>query len=119
MEQADFNYQDFQDGQQQEQDKKMYVKFLYRKVIDRAASAEAGRTIMVEREFIHMMNPGCEPVCKPANDYYRGRCRAHYEAFKNRVAPPEHRCQWFLILTTRKMSLNSLPSRALKLLNSL
>ncbi len=68
-------------------DQHLLVKFELKPKQDMAKSAEEGRPIFEEVEYVHIMVPGQKDnvYFQPATDYDRQRFPEHYAAFKNRV----------------------------------
>ena len=81
---ADFDYRDFQTN---EADKSLLVKFFIKPRQDKAASAEEGRPIFRDTEYIDIKIPGNRGsgACRPATDEDRNRFPEHYARFKQRV----------------------------------
>jgi hypothetical protein len=76
------NMEDFEDGAKQ--DNKTYVKFYIRPVHDEEKSAEEGRPIYHDEEYIEIRTPGNETniVRRPVSDIEKRRFAAQYRAFK-------------------------------------
>ena len=86
---ADFNHEDFQSTQQQEQDSTLLVKFYIKAVADKTATAEQGRPIFREREYIDIRIPGSrDGAARPATFRDQQRFPKHYQAFKQRIDQP-------------------------------
>ena len=87
---AEYNHEDFEQTQQQEQDKTLLVKFFYKTVEDKGASAEQGRACFKEREYIDIRIPGTRGAgaTRPATPRDKKRFERHYQAFKQRVELP-------------------------------
>lgn len=76
------NIEDFEDGQKS--DNKTYVKFYIRPVHDEAKSAEEGRPIYNDAEYIEIRTPGNETniIRRPVSEIEKRRFAAQYRAFK-------------------------------------
>jgi hypothetical protein len=76
------NMEDFEDGSKQ--DSKTYVKFYIRPVHDEEKSAEEGRPIYHDCEYIEIRTPGNETniVRRPVSEIEKRRFAAQYRAFK-------------------------------------
>jgi hypothetical protein len=76
------NMEDFEDGAKQ--DSKTYVKFYIRPVHDEEKSAEEGRPIYHDAEYIEIRTPGNETniVRRPVSEIEKRRFAAQYRAFK-------------------------------------
>ncbi len=89
MQTAEFDHTVFTPSGQSEADKQLLVKFYLQPIVDKEASAEQGRPIYKEVEFISIKAPG-------SRDGFEGRARErdrqrfplHYDAFKQRVEMP-------------------------------
>lgn len=77
------NPADFED-QSRESDNKTYVKFYIRPLHDEEASAQEGRPIYHDTEYVEIRTPGNETniVRRPVSDLDRRRFAAQYRAFK-------------------------------------
>lgn len=71
-------------------DKKVWVRFYMNSVEDKNKSAEEGRPIFVEKEYVEIRSPGNETniVNRPVMDLDRYRFPRHYEMFKRGVENP-------------------------------
>lgn len=87
---AEFDVEDFDQARQAQQDEKLLVKFYTKTVRDETASAEQGRAVFKEREYIDIRIPGARGAgaARPATLRDRKRFPRHYEAFKQRVELP-------------------------------
>jgi len=83
---ADFDPRVFED--RYSDDKKVWVKFFMNSVEDRDLTAEAGRPIYKEKEYVEIRSPGNETniICRPVSDHDRRRFPRHYEQFKQGVS---------------------------------
>lgn len=83
---ADFDPRVFED--RYSDDKRVWVRFFMNSVEDQAMSAEAGRPIYREKEYVEIRSPGNETniVCRPVSDLDRNRFPRHYELFKKGVS---------------------------------
>ena len=89
MQTAEYNHEDFQQNNQNEADKTLLVKFYLKSVPDTAESAEKGRPMFRELEYIDIKVPGQrDGVARPATARDKGRFPQHYQAFKNRMEMP-------------------------------
>jgi hypothetical protein len=105
---ADVNHEDFMSSNQSRMDEGLLVKFFLKPKQDKAASAEAGRPIFKEVEYIDIKIPGSrEGVCRPARQRDIQRFPRHYQAFKTRVEGEEDVIEGTLLaewpLATRAM----------------
>lgn len=77
--------------EQNEADKALLVRFFTKSVQDNARSAQEGRPIFRDKEYIEIRFPGnrTDAVARPATSKDKQRFPAHYKAFKERVAMPE------------------------------
>ena len=83
---ADFDYNDFDRSAQQRQDDMLLVKFFLKPKLDQAATAQAGREIWKDVEYIDIKTPGSrDSVCRPARKRDIDRFPRHYKAFKERI----------------------------------
>jgi hypothetical protein len=90
MQTAEFNHNDFDNTKQNELDKKLLVKFEYKKRPDIQKSAEEGREVLKDVIYVDIKVPGSkEGACRPARSTDIERFPLHYQAFMNRTAPPE------------------------------
>jgi len=87
---AEFNHEDFESARAAEQDEKLLVKFYYKTVKDQTASAEQGRAVFKEREYVDIRIPGSRGTgaARPATLRDKDRFAKHYQAFKQRVELP-------------------------------
>ena len=104
---AEFNYEDFEHSQQAEQDKKLLVKFYQKAKQDQTKSAEQGRPVFKELEYISIKVPGQRGsgVTRPATFRDKQRFPRHYSAFQQRVELPQEGtplAEWSLV--TRSMA---------------
>jgi hypothetical protein len=76
------NIGDFED--QQQSDNKTYVKFYIHPVHDETKSAEEGRPIFNDLEYVEIRTPGNETniIRTPVNELLKRRFAAQYRAFK-------------------------------------
>ncbi len=89
MQTAEYNHEDFQSNNQSAADKTLLVKFYLKSVNDKAASAEEGRPIFKETEYIDIKVPGQrDGIARPATARDVSRFPEHYQAFKNRIEMP-------------------------------
>ena len=90
VEQADFNYEDF-NSEQSEADKSLLVRFYIKSIQDKTKSAAEGRPIFKEVEYIEIRYAGnrTDAVARPARVADKSRFPRHYDAFKKRVELPE------------------------------
>lgn len=81
-ESADFNVEDFES--RTAGDKSVYAKFFIRPFRDEEASAEQGRPIYRDREYIEIRAPGNQNnvVIRPVTEMDKQRFRPSYQAFK-------------------------------------
>jgi len=87
MQTAEYNHNDFQQGNGDEQ---LLVKFFIKAVEDKAKSAQEGRPIFKDVEYIDIRTPGQKDyVARPAREADRRRFPRHYEAFKARTEVDE------------------------------
>lgn len=104
MQTAEFNHQDFEQSQQSQLDEQLLVKFFLKARPDKAATEKEGRPMFKEVEYIDIKVAGNSTAgaCRPARQGDIDRFPRHYQAFKNRVAPPESGtplAQWGLLST--------------------
>jgi hypothetical protein len=84
---ANFDANDFNDRAQQKADEGLLVKFFVKAIPDTVATAEQGRPIFMDVEYIDIRIPGKrDSICRAARMSDIERFRAHYDAFKNRTA---------------------------------
>lgn len=90
METADFDYKDFETGQQAQGDATLLVKFYLKSTPDAAKSAAEGRPMFKEVEYVDIKIPGSRTggACRPARQKDLERFPRHYAAFKNRIEEP-------------------------------
>jgi len=71
-------------GDESEADKKLYVQFYVRAHLDQGKTAEAGRPIYYDREYVRIIAPGDKTniVDRPVRDLDRTRFPQHYARFK-------------------------------------
>ena len=87
--QLDYDYTDFQNSKQDSADANLLVKFYHHPYKDKKASAEEGRAIFVEREYIDIRVPGQrDSVVRPATPRDKERFPRHYAAFQQRIEMP-------------------------------
>ena len=85
----DYDHTDFDHGMQDAADQTLLVKFYYKSVKDLDKSAEEGRPIFKEKEYIEITVPGQrDSVVRPATTRDKGRFPRHYSAFQQRVEMP-------------------------------
>jgi len=91
MQIADFDHNAFTQQGTAEADKGLLVRFFYYTVPDNAATAEAGRPIFKEVEYVEIRIPGKRDaqVFRAATLADKQRFPDHYRAFKARVEMPE------------------------------
>lgn len=79
---ADFDPRVFED--RYSDDKRVWVKFFMNSVEDAKLTAEAGRPIFKEKEYVEIRSPGNESniICRPVTEMDRNRFPRHYEQFK-------------------------------------
>jgi hypothetical protein len=79
---ADFDYRDFED--RNAGDKALHVRFYLRPVQSATKSAEAGRPIFDDREFVEIRAPGnaTTTIDRPVSDMDRARFPRQYALFK-------------------------------------
>ena len=88
MQTADFNHNDF--GQTNAADEQLLVKFYYKTRQKRGqAAGEIPEFEEVEYIEIRVAGQRDAQVARPANEADKQRFPRHYEAFKQRVTPPE------------------------------
>jgi len=82
MQSADFNVEDFE--HRNAADKNVYVKFYVRPVQDESKTAEEGRPIYKDREYVEIRTPGNQNnvIQRPVSELDRQRFRQAYMAFK-------------------------------------
>lgn len=86
---AEFDYTDFEQGNQSKADEGLLVKFYMKSVPDRVASTEAGRPMFKDKEYIDIRVPGQhDGVARPATPADKSRFPKHYAAYKNRAEMP-------------------------------
>lgn len=80
--QVEFDVNDFTESA--EQDRKTYVKFYIRPLHDEEKSAEEGRPIYNDCEYIEIRTPGNETniIRTPVNDIHKRRFARQYASFK-------------------------------------
>jgi len=84
---AGYDHNDFTDVNKAKADEQLLVRFFVKPWKDAAKSAEAGRPIFTEREYIDIKAPGDrEGVCRPASNVDIRRFPRHYDAFKQRIS---------------------------------
>lgn len=90
MQTADFDVASFENSAQSEEDKKLLVKFFIKPRPDSAATAEQGRPIFKDVEYVDIRIPGDRTggVSRPASHQDKQRFAAHYTAFKDRTEIP-------------------------------
>lgn len=88
---AEYDYADFENGKQAEQDAKLLVKFFLKTKEDSTKSAEQGRPVFKELEYIDIKVPGNRGsgVKRPATFKDKQRFPRHYAAFKQRIELPQ------------------------------
>jgi hypothetical protein len=69
------------------EDAKVWVKFYLNLVEDQAKSAEAGRPVFTEKEYVEIRSPGNETniINRPVSDIDRNRFPRHYKMFKEGI----------------------------------
>ena len=86
---AEFNHEDFDPRNQDKADETLLVKFYYKSIPDKTATAEEGRPMFKEVEMIDIKVPGQrDGVARPATQRDKNRFPRHYAAFKNRMEAP-------------------------------
>lgn len=84
------NSEDFDSRNQSKMDEQLLVRFYIKPRPDHKATAEQGRPVFVDAEYIEIRIPGSrDAVARPAKPRDIARFPKHYEAFKNRTAEPE------------------------------
>ena len=70
------------------EDSKVWVKFYLHLSEDSSKSAEAGRPVFVEKEYVEIRSPGNETniINRPVSDLDRNRFPRHYKMFKEGIA---------------------------------
>jgi hypothetical protein len=88
---AEFNHEDFEQSRQAEQDEKLLVKFFQKAMQDTAKSAEQGRPVFKDVEYIDIQVPGQRGSGVKRKASYRDKQRfpKHYAAFQQRVELPQ------------------------------
>jgi hypothetical protein len=88
---AEYDYADFENGKQAEQDAKLLVKFFFKTKEDTSKSAEQGRPVYKDVEYVDISIPGNRGsgVKRPASFKDKQRFPRHYAAFKQRVELPQ------------------------------
>jgi hypothetical protein len=88
---AEYDYSDFANAKQAEQDEKLLVKFFYKTKKDSTKSAEQGRAVFKELEYIDIKVPGQRDsgIKRPATYRDKQRFPKHYAAFQQRVELPQ------------------------------
>jgi hypothetical protein len=88
---AEYDYADFENGKQAEQDAKLLVKFFYKTKKDTTKSAEQGRPVFKDVEYVDISVPGNRGsgVKRPATFRDKQRFPRHYAAFKQRIELPQ------------------------------
>lgn len=99
---AEYDYADFGHDKQAEQDAKLLVKFFYKTKEDKAKSAEQGRPVFKELEYISIKIPGNRGAGQQRAATFRDKQRfqRHYAAFQQRVELPQEGtplAEWTLI----------------------
>ncbi len=83
------NSSDFDSQNQDRMDEQLLVKFFIKPRQDAKLSAEQGRPVFTDTEYIDIRIPGSrDAVCRPASAGDIARFPKHYEAFKNRTEAP-------------------------------
>lgn len=87
MQTADYNYEDFSNSGQREADKALLVKFFVKPKQNQAKTAEEGRPVFDDREYIDIKIAGNRSggACRPATQADKQRFPEHYAAFKQRT----------------------------------
>ena len=90
MQVSDVNHHDFAQGREAEADAQLLVKFFLREKEDKDATAEEGRPMYKELEYIEIRAAGKRDAmaCRPASHQDKQRFPRHYDAFKRRVEMP-------------------------------
>jgi hypothetical protein len=88
---AEYDYADFDNGKQAEQDAKLLVKFFTKARQDSTKSAEQGRPVFKELEYIDIQIPGQRGggIKRPATFKDKQRFPKHYAAYKQRIELPQ------------------------------
>ena len=75
----------------QKGDEALFVRFFYHPRQNHTKTAEEGRPIFEDTEYIEITQPGNRDmvVCRPASEMDRARFPRHYAAFKNKQENPE------------------------------
>lgn len=90
MQTLEINHNDFTQGRESEADSQLLVRFFLREREDKQATAEQGRPIFKEQEYVEIRAAGRRDAlaCRPATHMDKQRFPRHYEAFKQRVELP-------------------------------
>lgn len=90
MQTADFNHNDFQQGQESRMDESLFVKFFLRERKDNEKTISEGRPIYKEVEYVEIRVAGKRDAqaCRPATHADKQRFPRHYEAFQQRTELP-------------------------------
>jgi hypothetical protein len=90
MQVSEVNHNDFVQGREAEADAQLLVKFFLKEKEDKTATAEEGRPIFKELEYIEIRAAGKRDAmaCRPATHHDKQRFPRHYDAFKRRVEMP-------------------------------
>lgn len=91
MQTAEYNPNDFTTQGQSEADKGLLVRFFWKPKLDAAASAEAGRPVHKDVEYVDIKVPGDRSggAVRPARQSDINRFPEHYKAFKERTGDVE------------------------------
>jgi hypothetical protein len=78
-------------GGPQKGDDSLFVKFFLHPRENHSKSAEEGRPIFEDTEYIEITQPGNRDsvICRPASEMDKARFPRHYAAFKNRQDQPQ------------------------------
>lgn len=86
---ASVNPDDFTPAAQSAQDRTLLVRFYPKPRPDKAKSAEAGRPIFRDTDYIEIRTPGSrDAVSRPATQRDIERFPEHYERYRKRIAEP-------------------------------
>ena len=84
------NAADFDKQNQNKMDEQLLVKFFVKPRQDPRQTAEAGRPVFVDTEYVEIRIPGSrDAICRPASPRDIARFDRHYAAFKSRTEAPE------------------------------
>ena len=90
MQIADFNPDDFQSEAQSKMDEGLLVKFYIKPIQNSAATAEQGKPVFKDAEYIEIRTPGQKNyVARPVKPADLTRFPRHYKAYKDRTSDNE------------------------------